>query len=124
MKITKLKELKERRTLANSDIIEFTVKEEILTYTVKNNFLHCFNDHNDYIFRILDIDEINKFKLAEKIYKYKPINIESTFSYINWPESNIYDFPALTRLIKELYIIIEKQKPIYTKFSRFEIMEI
>ncbi|KKM04412.1 hypothetical protein LCGC14_1764530, partial [marine sediment metagenome] len=34
------------------------------------------------------------------------------------------DFPALTRLVKELYLIIEEKEMTFTKFTRFEIMEI
>ncbi len=118
--ITSLKELEEKGILEYGDIVEFTVKETIVEYRVSENYLYNYSsNHNDKIFRILEID---KFKLAEKIYNYKPFNIDSIFSDVNWPETKNKDFFALTRLVKELYLRIEK--PVFTKFTRFEIMEI
>ncbi len=115
--ITCLKELEERGILEYDDIVEFTVNnKEILKYEVKDNYLHNKKKtyDNDRIFEILNI---HKNKIAEKEYKYKPLDGA-------WPISKDNDFLALTRLVKELYLIIEKQKPVYTKFTRFEIMEI
>ncbi len=107
--ITCLKESKERRILQLDDIVEFTVKEQIIKYKVWQKFLNRLNKDNNEIFEILEIDK----------YKYKT-------NSGNWPDSKKNDFPALTRLVKELYLIIEEQHPIkvYTKFTRFEIMEI
>ncbi len=115
--ITCLKELEERRELQNNDIVKFTVKnKEIIEYNVWLSFLNT-TDNNNKIFKILEISDIDKYKLAEKIYGYKPTKDQ-------WPESENNDFPALTRLVKELYLIIKKREPVYTKFTRFEIMDI
>ncbi len=118
MKIINLKGLEDKKELQFDDIVEFTVKEKIIKYIVKYD--HLLNkDHkrgklNNEIFRILKID---KYKIAEKAYGYKQ-------KYGMWPCSKNEDFPALTRLVAELYIIIEKRKIVFTKFTRFEIMEI
>ncbi len=114
--ITCLKELEERRILELDDIVEFIVKEEVIEYEVWSRFLNLLNRPNNRIFEVLEIDD--KHKLAEKIYGY--IIIDGGY----WPYSNHNDFPALTRLVKELYLIIGEKKMIYTKFTRFEIMEI
>ena len=114
--ITCLKELEEKRILEFEDIVEFNFKKEKIRYRVSK--AHLLNDkgslYNDYIFEILKID---KNKIAQKTYNYKA-------DIGCWPTSEIDDYPALTRLVKELYIIIEEREIIYTKFSRFEIMEI
>ncbi len=114
--ITCLKELEERKCLENRDIIIFIVNEQKLRYGVKRYYLENITDlkGNESIFRILEID---KYKIAE-VYGYKT-NIVG-----DWPESEVDDFPALTRLVKELYIIIEEKDKVYTKYNRFEIMDI
>ena len=119
--ITCLKELEEKGTLEFKDVVIFTVKEKEIEYNRQKNYLYTYNNYNDKIFRIL---EINKWEIAEKAYRYKPFNIDSSFSDVNWPESEVEDFSALTRLVEELYRIIEKKKPVFTKFTRFEIMDI
>ncbi len=122
--ITCLKELKEKGELKYTDIVEFIVNKEILKYEVENSYLHYLKDgKNDEIFKILEID---KYILAKNIYKYKPTIKESEpISFLRiWPETKDHDYPALTRLVKELYRIIEGQETVYTKFTRFEIMDI
>ncbi len=114
--ITNLKELKKRKELQLNDIIIFTIKKEILKYYVYSKFLN-HDVHNNIIFDILELNKNDKDKLAEKIYGYE---INSG----DWPESKENDFPALTRLVKELYLIIEEREPVFTKFTRFEIMDI
>ncbi len=114
--------LKELEKLEFGDIVEFTIKKEILKYEVKSWFLNIIRDNdfdykmNEEIFRILGI---NKNKIAEKIYRY-PLNGNGG----DWPNSKANDYSALTRLVKELYLIIEEREPKYTKFTRFEIMDI
>ena len=108
--ITCLRELEEKRELEFGDIVIFTVNKEILKYTVYQYFLSLDKIYNDTIFKLLKID---KYEIAEKTYGYKVNG--------SWPNSKSNDYPALTRLVKELYRIIE---PTYTKFTRFEIMEI
>ena len=120
--ITCLKELEEKRILEYNDIVEFTVKEKTLKYEVDITYLHyLINGKNDTIFRIL---EINKYKLTKKIYKYTDEYINSKFGEYRWPETEEQDYPALTKLVVELYRIIEERETKYTKFTRFEIMEI
>ena len=70
---------------------------------------------NDEIFNILNID---KNELTEKAYNY-----ETNVSEF-WPTSKNNDYQALTRLVKELYKIIEEKERVYTKYNRFEIMDI
>ena len=115
--ITNLRELEEKLYLEEGDIVKFIVKEQIIEYRVLRRFLNhldTYCKHNNKIFEILEIDE---YKLATKAYKYK-----TDTGY--WPYSKHKDFPALTRLVKELYLIIEKREIKYTKFTRFEIMDI
>ncbi len=122
IRITCLKELKEKRILEYNYVVEFTVKEQIIRYKVKEFFLQNLNEDilsfNNEIFKIL---EINEHILARKIYKYIPKNI---FRKLEWPETEPRDYSSLTRIVKELYEIIEKREPVFTKFTRFEIMEI
>ncbi len=113
--ITCLRELEEKEILQRSDIVKFTIKEKpILKYCVWPKFLNT-TTKNDIIFEFLKID---KLTTAEKAYGYKPIRNSQ------WPESENNDFPALTRLVKKIYEIIEEKEIIFTKFTRFEIMEI
>ena len=119
--ITCLRELEERGELKTSDIVEFIVKEQIIKYNVCYS---CLSNRDnfpfDYIFDILKID---KYKLAKKAYRYGDV-ISYSSKNSCWPVSKHNDFPALTRLVKELYLIIEEREFKFTKFSRFEIMEI
>ena len=119
--ITCLKELNERKYLEIDDIVKFTINEQIITYIVRNVYLFISSngENNDEVFRILDID---KDKLAEKMYGYKDFKIYPRHNY--WPEIREDDFPALTRLVRELYTIIEEKEIKYTKYNRFEIMDI
>ena len=112
--ITCLKELNEKGCLEYKDEVIFTVNEETIEYTVTNCYLHNYPNHNYRIFRILELD---KSKLAEKIYGYR---IKTGY----WPPSKTGDYPALTRLVKELYKTIEEKEIKYTKYNRFEIMDI
>jgi len=121
--ITCLKELNERKCLEHKDVVIFNVKEQRIKYKVNGFFLNNLNSqkfYNDEIFTVL---KVNKGELSEKAYEYDElIKFKDEEGY--WPESKDYDFPALTRLVKELYKIIEDRKPKYTKYNRFEIMDI
>ena len=116
--ITCLKELEKRKCLELDDIVVFTVKEEkIISYNVGDNYLRNRNVViNEEIFIIL---KLKKYEIAEKTYRYEIINNKS-----DWPTSEHEDYPALTRLVRELYTIIEEKEPKYTKYNRFEIMDI
>ena len=121
--ITCLRELEERGELEELDIVEFIVKEEVIKYIVCFNHLwdkkHRESFTNNKIFKILEID---KKEITEKTYGYEPIKHNNNDRY--FPEYRDNDFSAITRLVAELYKIIEKKEIIYTKFTRFEIMEI
>ncbi len=124
--INNLKELEEYGELKIFDKVSFHINKDIIKYEVKtligsaylcNN--HGMGSSNCIIFDVLDID---KYETAERIYRYKALNA----SDINkvWPEARDGDFPALTKLVKELYLIIEEKEVKYTKYNRFEIMDI
>ena len=114
--INNLKELEEYGKLKDEDIVIFTIEKEILKYKVNERFLHNIN-HNIYNSEIFTILKINKKEITEKTYRYKT-------THGDWPCSKYRDYLALTRLVLELYRIIKEQKPVFTKFSRFEIMDI
>ncbi len=122
--ITNLKELKEHKELKLYDKVIFTINEEKIEYEVKGTYLkdlssNNYLSNNDKIFRIL---KLNKNKLAEKAYKVKRTGNPENDNY--WPETKGEDYPALTKLVRELYTIIEEKEPKYTKYNRFEIMDI
>ena len=121
MNINNLKQLEERGTLEYNDTVYFTVKEETVKYKVEPVWLGNIENtiQNDKIFKLL---EINKYELAIEAYghEFSPSDVEGT-----WPESNREDYPALTRLVKELYLIIEKPEPKYEPINnRFEILDL
>ena len=111
--ITCLKELN-KRVLEYEDIVIFAINEQVISYTVRMNHLQNNNYLNDEIFDVLDI---KSYELATKTYGY-------TVSKGSWPSSKYRDYPALTILVKELYTIIEEKEIKYTKYNRFEIMDI
>ncbi len=121
--ITCLKELEEKGVLESEDIVIFTINKEIIKYNVRNLYLQNFKStstcYNDEIFRILEID---KYEIIKKTYKDNIIRKRYTSTY--WPETKNINHPALTRLVAEIYRIIKERNPVYTKFTRFEIMEI
>ncbi len=124
--ITCLKELEEKGVLESEDIVIFTINKKIIEeYKVCINHLWgkyqkkngcCSNNR---IFKFL---KINKIKITEKAYGYNITRHSDSNKY--FPEYRDDDFPAITRLVAELYRIIEEQKTVFTKFTRFEIMEI
>jgi len=121
--ITSLKELEEKKILEYGDIVEFTVKKEIIKYKVCCNHLWDKDwDKHKNNNRIFEILKINKKKIIEEAYKYKPIKYSEHNRYFS--EYKIDDYPAITKLIKELYTIIKEKEIKYNKFTRFEIMEI
>ncbi len=123
--ITCLKELEEKGELKEGDTVKFTIKKETIEYRVRGLYLDNLkspgmSEYNNEIFRILKID---KNKIAAKAYGEIIIDLLSTNSPY-WPSTKEENFPALTRLVKELYRIIKEREPKYTKFTRFEIMDI
>lgn len=82
------------KTLIRGDIVVFF---ENLRYSVKSSFLSNIRGHNDEIFEKL---KLNPIKIAEKEYGYTPNDG-------TWPECKMNDYEALTRLVIELYKIIE-----------------
>ncbi len=130
MKITNLKELEERGILEHKDIVEFIVNKEIIKYKVEIQFapaefiyLNTMGSNLYTNIEIFDILKLDKEKIATKIYGYKPL-YSNGINERSWPETKDNDYPALTILVKELYLIIEEKETVFTKFTRFEIMEI
>ena len=104
--ITCLKELNEKGCLENKDEVIFNVEEQRIKYKVNGFFLINLNSQEFYNDEIFEILKINKAQISEKAYEYDElIKFKDEEGY--WPESKDYDFPALTRLVKELYKIIE-----------------
>jgi len=123
--INNLKELEERGCLELGDIVNFTVNKEIIGYKVKtlsHRAYLCSNGNTGSNCVIFEVLELDKFKMAERVYGYKPVNSYDTTKV--WPETRKEDYLALTRLVKELYKIIEEKEIKYTKYNRFEIMDI
>ena len=103
--ITCLKELNKRKCLEFDDTVVFTTNEEKISYKVGDNYLRkdpIKLSNNEEIFIIL---KLKKYKIATKAYGYKVISADS-----DWPTSEHDDYPALTRLVRELYTIIEKKR--------------
>jgi len=127
-KIHNLKELnKLARDLESGDYIHFTTKQEVLKYKIKLSsnsrlYLENFNNanNNDSIFNNLNLNFIEKNKLAEKCYGYK---LPSSGG--DWPWCNHNDYKALERLIREIYKILGEKdiKPEPIK-SRFELLDL
>ncbi len=118
MLVTCLKQLEERRTLGYMDRVYFTVGKETIEYEVDGMFLHNLESSakNDKVFRLLEID---KYELSEKTYGYK---VKREDPDIFWPESLNDDYPALTRLVKELYLIIEEE--VIPVKNRWELLDL
>lgn len=123
MKINNLKELEGRGELKEGDQVYFTVGEKIIVYHVNRWFLRNTDQsdrNNSAVFDLLKLDDNAKYKLASKAYGCKV-----TDGY--WPINYANGYPALTRLVKELYKIIEEKYPkeVYTPItSRFDILDL
>ena len=123
MIINNLKELEEYGTLRQAVYVYFPVGEETIKYQVRENYLNTITINsgdevfnNDIIFELLNID---RFELAKKVYGY---DVEAVGIY--WPCSKRDDYPALTRLVKEIYKIIEPEV-VYTSIkNRWELLDI
>lgn len=123
MNINNLKELEERKTLEMNDTVYFTVGEETIEYVVRGVYLlnSSSDNFNNRIFEILERD---KEKIAEKAYGYPPTNLSGNTSNL-WPQTKDDDYSALTRLVKELYKIIEEKKEVYIPIlTRWELLDL
>ncbi len=123
--INNLEELEKRNCLELYDKVKFTVNEETIGYEVKklsHRTYLCNDGCNGSNCLIFDILKLDKFKIAERVYGYTAVNSYDTSKV--WPEAKTDDLPALTKLVKELYKIIKEKEFKYTKFTRFEIMDI
>ena len=119
MIIGSLKELEKYGQLELGDTVYFIVGEESVEYTVDSQFLRNANTRyaDSRVFILLEID---KYELAEKTYGYTLIN-NTGF----WPYSKLDDYPALTRLVKEIYKIVEGPEEDYTPIlARWELLDI
>lgn len=110
------------KDLRDDDSIYFTTPENEFKYKVYSSCLFIVADLpntillNDVIFKDLNLNKDEKYKLAEKCYGYKT-NIG------NWPSYVDNDYPAAERLIREIYKMLDEIniKPIT---SRFEILDL
>lgn len=94
------------RTLSRGDIITFEVNGTKIEYTVHSAFLSTSRDKpNDYIFKILDIE--NKASFCKECYKYEPHN---GYKEDLFPESRFEDWEALTSVVFALLKLCEEKK--------------
>ncbi len=120
MNITNLKELEERETLEEGDKVYFTVGEDIIEYEVYSCYLNS-SLGNDIVFESLGI---KGKELAEKAYGY-PLNRFGGHGL--WPYYKDNDYISATRLVKELYKIIEEkyhEKIDIPVYSRWELLDL
>ena len=118
MKIHNIEELEEYGTLKFDDIVVFTIKDEKIEYIVQNGYCVYENKYNDYIFEKLGIPRTEKNEFAKKYYGYNPKDGFASF----WPECKISDYDALTRLVRALYLKIEKSEN-WRKVEGIEIIK-
>lgn len=100
------------KLLKYEDIIMFHIPEtgEFIEYFVYREHLKVKNDEysekklNDIIFKKLNL---NKVEICTSFYEYKPVdNIDADW----WPESKNQDYGALTRVVLELFRLLEEEK--------------
>lgn len=117
MTITNINELKDH-TLELGDTVIFRIDNKHHIYEVCYDHMSCKDHNNDLIFCYLDLTDDKKYELASKIYGY------DTYRGC-WPDCKNYDFRALTKLVKILYMLIEaKDKHDGSMpFNVFEIIE-
>ncbi len=137
--IHNLKELnKLGRDLRLGDGVCFTTRDKVIKYEIVSQasygtFLFCGNHDSslvvDYlVFNYLGLDNSEKYKLAEKCYRYKSPGFYQSHDR-NWPVANWGDFLALERLIREIYKMlsdnsVEILDPSQFITNRFEILDL
>ena len=92
-------------TLAEQDEVVFFYKGVTYKYRVNHNHL-SHNGSNEKIFRVLGLQ---KYTLATQIYGYTSVDGD-------WPQSNMYDFEALTKLVLKLFEHTEQKLTWKEKF--------
>ena len=93
------------KTLSRGDTIIFKLDGTEIKYIVHSSYLcNSHNKSNDYIFKVLDIE--NKISFCRECYKYEPYygSIEDVF-----PESENKDFIALTSVAFALLKLCEEK---------------
>ena len=94
------------RILSRGDVIIFEVDRTKIEYTVTPSFLfNSCNKPNDYIFKILDIED--KASFCKECYKYDPHN---GYKEDFFPESKTEDWKALTSVAFALLKLCEEKK--------------
>ena len=84
--------------LKEGDVIIFAFGNVHYNYRVHTKYLSSMDGRENY--RIFSVLSLEKYKFCSAHYGY-PANSG------NWPVANIRDFPALTRVVTELFKIIE-----------------
>lgn len=108
----------EGKILEKGDIVEFTVKDEIITYTVYSYYLATKYKPNDTIFKLLKIPNINEY--AVRLYGYplpmrKSCYLEDLYKEA-WPEYRTEDYTAATKLVLDLFRLcklVHPEGPLY-----------
>lgn len=123
--VRNLKELKEAEFLIKGDMVVFCFKKENgtkveMAHKVSQGYSGCFLDNIDYgdnakLFRVLDINEIG---FCEKSYGYSPERQGQ------WPYAKEHDYKAITRVVKDLYILIEGVPEKIEEVDRFSLMDL
>ena len=83
-------------TLCGGDRVNFTVENRTYNYIVHSEFLSNNMGDNSRIFDVLKLDREEKYYLASEEYGYHTKNGD-------WPNHNVNDFEASTRLVLALY---------------------
>jgi hypothetical protein len=97
--------------LKKYDTVLFNVAGTKLIYTVYENYLGCpgLTNGNSEVFRILGMDSIEaRNSMAIISYGYPLVGATNTGC---WPASKDNDYPALTRLVNNLYARIKENNP-------------
>lgn len=126
--VRNLKELKEAKLLIKGDMVVFCFKKENgtkveMAHKVSQGYSGCFLDNTDCgnnakLFIELDI---NKIEFCEKSYGYV------TEREGQWPYAKEHDYKAITRVVRDLYMLIEgvsEKVEEIEEVDRFSLMDL
>lgn len=91
------------KTLRRGDVVCFKAKGINLRYTVEHNYLWNPTGNNFEIFSELGIIDFRK--LAGRVYGYRSKGGV-------WPQTESYDYEALTRLVLVLFAFLEDEETV------------
>lgn len=96
MVINNLVELTRRGYIEIGDELRITIKDTPFRLTIRDEWIHTYGYHNDYILEILGYKGSEKTQVMKQLYGYEPGAGE-------WPECTDGDTNALYRAVKWLY---------------------